>query len=76
VLPERPTMNGGPAYFESHLKVAVHPQPVSPAQGPGTHAVGDGSFPEDRAVIHGRGTRVNGYPVNSSILINPGLYWT
>jgi hypothetical protein len=36
---------------------------VAPAQGPGTHAVGDGSFPQDRPVIHRRGARRLGYRI-------------
>jgi hypothetical protein len=48
VLPERPTMNGGPACLVSRLKTAVHPQLLAVIQSP------SGSLPRDRPV--------DGYP--------------
>src|SRR5207249_238391 len=40
-------------YFSNLHKAARHVKPVPCAQGPGTRAAGDRSFPQDRRVVYG-----------------------
>src|SRR5712692_2761951 len=61
-----PAMNGPVCSGESPLKEAGNPQPVAGTQGRSR------SLPNDRPVIHGRGTEPPGFPDISSISISHG----